>query len=674
MNQLALRGCLFLILAVLTTSNAAAASRIFKLHLHNLDMTSAVTFKISKGHHHCYEGTPGLGQWVGRAAPNGKLTMTIARVQGNGCDGDQGHFAIEVGNQGLVYFNYSNGGGLAVTKKSGSYQGRLSHKSGYDESYTWYTKQKNRAITAGKASAKWVPLCEAICNESVSTTLTVGNSSEAVKSRETKNAISLTLEAGVNFPGGVGSASTSLTTSEERTVGSSFSQAMSTENSITSQRNVVYSPQEMIDLNIFAVWQWVAETRLSTGEIARITTNKYACTPTAGKPKFLPASREYVSSCRQEKKKELSKLESIEMEIAELKLAKLKREMAADLNKSNGTQKQANTQQSGSLAPVSDQPVLKPLYGSSMGSSTSLQTALTIKGDRTGVTSVSYSPDGRYIISGGWENTLKYWDSKTGTSVSSINLNGKGDLLLDVDFNPAGNRIVTGSRDYDSRMHTVNVFDVSSGQPAFALDQMPPDICADASFSPNGQLIAAGCFDGQSGARTVQLWNASNGRTTHVINGVNGPASFSADSSLVTGGDGARNTLKLWNTRTGQLQASVTGFGFNVAKFSPNNNNVIAGGGYDGALKLFVVDRNKAEINYQGHTDTIEDVAFSPNGRLLVSGSKDGTVRIWDTGAGKQLGVFKTPGEVRSVAFSPNGNQVVSGGNSGIINVLNIMQ
>ena len=678
MNQRVLRGCLLLIIAVLTTSNASAASRIFKLHLHNLDMTRSVDFKVNNGWYNCYEGTPGRGQWVGRAAPNGKVTMTIARVQGNGCDGEQGKFAIEVGNQGIVYFNFSNGGGLGLTKRPGNYVGTLSHKSGYDESYTWYTKRKNRAITASKASAKWVPLCEAICNESVSTTVTVGNSKEAVKSRETKKAISVTLEAGVNFPGGVGSASTSLTASEERTVGRSFSQAMSTENSTTSQRNVVYTPQEMIDLNIFAVWQWVAETRLSNGQKARVSTNKYACTPTAAKPKFLPASREHVASCRQEKKKELSALEATELEIAKLKLAKLRREMAADQNKGNGTQKPVpkpiNTQPSGGLVPGSVNPVRQPTPAGTTGNGTSLQTALTFKGDRIGVTSVSYSPDGRYIINGGWENTLKYWDVRTGKPVSSINLNGKGDLLLDVGFNPAGNRIVTGSRDYDSRMHTVNVFDVGSGQPAFALDQMPPDICDDASFSPNGQLIVSGCFDGKSGDRRVQLWNASNGRTTHVLKGVNGPASFSADSSLVTGGDGARNTLKLFNTRTGQLHASVTGFGFNVVKFSPNNNNVIAGGGYKGALKVFVVSRNEAEVNYQGHTDTINGIAFSPNGQLLVSGSKDRSVRLWDTGSGRQLGVFMTPGEVESVAFSPNGKQVVSGGMGGTINVLNIMR
>jgi WD40 repeat protein len=75
----------------------------------------------------------------------------------------------------------------------------------------------------------------------------------------------------------------------------------------------------------------------------------------------------------------------------------------------------------------------------------------------------------------------------------------------------------------------------------------------------------------------------------------------------------------------------------------------------------------------QGHTDDINSVAFSPDGRLIVSGSDDHTIRIWDTGTGQTVvgplyahsGLFG----VRSVAFSSDGKRVVSGGSDALVRI-----
>ena len=66
---------------------------------------------------------------------------------------------------------------------------------------------------------------------------------------------------------------------------------------------------------------------------------------------------------------------------------------------------------------------------------------------------------------------------------------------------------------------------------------------------------------------------------------------------------------------------------------------------------------------FQGHTDRVASVAFSPNEKRVVSGSHDKTVRIWDVETWKQVGepLQGHTGMVRSVAFSPNGKRVVSG-------------
>ena len=78
-----------------------------------------------------------------------------------------------------------------------------------------------------------------------------------------------------------------------------------------------------------------------------------------------------------------------------------------------------------------------------------------------------------------------------------------------------------------------------------------------------------------------------------------------------------------------------------------------------------------AQILFQGHTDWVTSVAFSPDGTRIVSGSGDETVRVWDADRGVQIG-SPLQGHthwVRSVAFSPDGTRIVSGSGDEIVRV-----
>jgi hypothetical protein len=143
-----------LLVTLLATNHVHAQSRIFNLNVHNNTLFEQ-TFIIVPGS--CYEGTgniytdPGGGDFTLTSGEN--YTLTIARVQGNGCDGKQGYFGLQPTAYGFsaqdrTNFNFSNDGGLQMGEGlSNSYDSYLSAKSKVDESFSWVIQDLNNRLS-----------------------------------------------------------------------------------------------------------------------------------------------------------------------------------------------------------------------------------------------------------------------------------------------------------------------------------------------------------------------------------------------------------------------------------------------------------------------------------------------------------------------------------------------
>ena len=107
----------------------------------------------------------------------------------------------------------------------------------------------------------------------------------------------------------------------------------------------------------------------------------------------------------------------------------------------------------------------------------------------------------------------------------------------------------------------------------------------------------------------------------------------------------------------------------NSITFSPDGR-LLASGSSDKTIKLWEVSTGRLLKTLKGHVEDVNSVAFSPDGRLLAGGGDDSVIKLWEVSTGKLMYTFKGSWNgVLSIAFSPDGKYLASGSRDGILRI-----
>jgi WD40 repeat protein len=241
------------------------------------------------------------------------------------------------------------------------------------------------------------------------------------------------------------------------------------------------------------------------------------------------------------------------------------------------------------------------------------------------------SRGGRRVAAVDREEAVWVWEAATGQRLTRFG--GSPGTYTYIVFTPDDRSVATAYPD-----KTIRLWDAATGEPLRQIGRHHERVNLFA-FSPDGKVLAVTYAD-----RAVRLWDSVTGKELgrlHCPDGMALSLTFSPDGKILAAGLAALREngefavegtlLRLWEVATGKLIKQVHGDWHSTCSvaFSPDGKTLAAGTRLD-TVHLWEVASGLERGRFTGHQSSVETLAFAPDGQLLASGSGDGTALIWD--------------------------------------------
>jgi uncharacterized protein len=272
-----------------------------------------------------------------------------------------------------------------------------------------------------------------------------------------------------------------------------------------------------------------------------------------------------------------------------------------------------------------------------------------------GILCLDFSPDGSLLASGGEDGAVRIWDPRGTKPIRT--LEGHTGPVTSLAFSPDGTTLVSSGR-------TVRMWDVGRGREKGSPDAGP--WAESVAISPEGDRLAVG-------GANPGLWSLKDGRRLAAWTGWVRRVAFSPDGRTA-GAACADGTFRRWASdgagepvtlRADAAPLDALAFG--------SDGKVAATGGRDGIVRLWDVASGDCLRQMVPKSGWINDVAFSPDGRLLAAGH--GRLTFWDVLTGAKLAELPAPGgRVTALAFSPDGKSIAFAGPLSVVAVRDLAE
>ena len=249
----------------------------------------------------------------------------------------------------------------------------------------------------------------------------------------------------------------------------------------------------------------------------------------------------------------------------------------------------------------------------------------------------SFSPSGEHIISTDSRtdaNGIKVWDAITGKEL--LMLSGHEATIWSMSYSPDGTRIVSGGED-----KTIRMWDAATGVEVKTLrghgdwpDYPELSPVSSVAFSPDGKLIASGSYD-----YTVRIWNPETGAEMKKLDGhsyIVNDVAFSPDCNQI-GSASSDGTFRIWDVATGSELMAVQAHDDEIISiaFSPDGKRIVTGS-KDKTIRIWDAETG-LEIMMLRIGGEVWGLSFSPDGKTIATASKsrntgNWTVTLWESG------------------------------------------